>query len=352
MTKRIAVVGTGAVGGYIAAHLAAASHDVVAIDGWPEHVEAIRSDGLRIIGMASSESLQVRFPAMHITEVQGLSKGPEIDVAIVAVKSYDTIWATALVAPYLAPGGYVVSAQNGINEDRIASVVGWGRTVGCVVGNNFAVDLIDAGVVKRTMPRDLAINSLELGEVHGRATPRLRELADIMKCVDGCSITNNLWGVRWSKLCVNGMRNALSAVTGMSGNERDSHDAVRRISIQLGSEAVRVGQALGYQLESMARIPAATFALAPDDPKAMAEIEETLIRGTKASARSNDQRPSMAQDIQKGRRTEIDFLNGLIIAKGKDVQTPTPTHERIVQVVHHVERGQIEPRPENVLAWT
>jgi 2-dehydropantoate 2-reductase len=352
MTKRIAVVGAGAVGAYIAAHLAASSHDVIAIDGWPEHVDQINSAGLRIVGMVPSENIQIRFPAIHMTEVQGLSKGPAIDIAIVAVKSYDTLWATALIAPYLAPNGYVVSTQNGINEDRVATVVGWGQTVGCVVGNNFAVDLIEAGIVKRTMPRDFAIKSLELGEVHGRVTPRLRELADIMTCVDGCSVTNNLWGVRWSKLCVNGMRNALSAVTGMSGNERDSHDAVRRISIQLGSEAVRVGQALGYQLESMVRIPAAKFAQAPDDPSAMAEIEDVLIRGTKSSARSNDQRPSMAQDIQKGRRTEIDFLNGLIIARGKETETPTPTHERIVEVVRRVERGQLLPRPENVLAWT
>ena len=204
--------------------------------------------------MVPSESMQTRIPAMHVTEVQGLAKSSPIDIAIVSVKSYDTLWATALIAPYLASDGYVVSAQNGINEERIASIVGWERTVGCVVGNNFAVDLIEAGVVKRTMPKDPAVKSLELGEVHGRVTPRLRELADIMACVDSCSITSNLWGVRWSKLCVNGMRNALSAVTGMNGNERDSHAEVRRIGIRLGSEAVRVGQALGYQLELMARI--------------------------------------------------------------------------------------------------
>ena len=351
MSKRIAVVGTGAVGGYIAAHLAAASHDVVAIDGWPEHVEEMKSAGLRVVGMVPSENVQARFPALHITEVQALSKGPPIDIALIAVKSYDTIWATALIAPYLAPDGYVVSTQNGVNEDRIATVVGWDRTVGCVVGNNFAVDLIDAGVVKRTMPRDLSIKSLELGEVHGRVTPRLRELAGIMKCVDGCAITSNLWGVRWSKLCVNGMRNALSAVTGMSGNERDAHDRVRRVSIRLGSEAVRVGLALGYELESMVRIPAVKFARAPDDPIAMSEIEETLLRGTTSSARSNDQRPSMGQDIQKGRRTEIDYLNGLIMARGRQVGVPTPTHERIVEFVRQVELGELQPRPENVLAW-
>jgi 2-dehydropantoate 2-reductase len=351
MRKRIAVVGGGAVGGYIAAHLAAAKHDVLVIDGWPEHVETIRSDGLKIIGMVPSESLQTRVQAIHITEVQRLAKGSPIDIAIVSVKSYDTLWATALIAPYLAPEGYAVSAQNSINEERIASVVGWDRTVGCVVGNNFAVDLIEAGVVKRTMPRDPSVKSLELGEVHGRVTPRLRELLGIMKCVDSCSITNNLWGVRWSKLCVNGMRNALSAVTGMNGNERDSHDEVRRIGIRLGSEAVRVGLALGYQLESMARIPAERFARAPDDPDAMAEIEEALIRGTRTSTRSNDQRPSMAQDIQKGRRTEIDFLNGLIASKGNDVGCPAPTHARMVELVRQVERGQLQPRPENVHGW-
>lgn len=351
MGKRIAVVGAGAVGGYIAAHLAAAGQDVVAIDGWPEHVDAIQSAGLRIIGMVPSETMQTRVPAMHITEVQKLAKGPPIDIAIVSVKSYDTFWATALIAPYLAADGYVVSAQNSINEERIASVVGWDRTVGCVVGNNFAVDLIDAGVVKRTMPRDPAVKSLEVGEVHGRVTPRLRELADIMRPVDSCSITRNLWGVRWSKLCVNGMRNALSAVTGMSGNERDSHDEVRRVGIRLGSEAVRVGLALGYQLESMVRIPADRFARAPDDPDAMAEIEKALIEGTKSSARSNDQRPSMAQDIQKGRRTEIDFLNGLIAAKGEEVGCPAPTHARMVQLVRQVERGTLQPRPDAVLGW-
>ena len=351
MGKRIVVVGGGAVGGYIAAHLAAAKHDILIIDGWPEHVEAIRSAGLRIIGMLPSESMQTRVPVMHVTEVQGLAKGSPIDIAIVSVKSYDTLWATALIAPYLAADGYVVSAQNSINEERIASVVGWERTVGSVVGNNFAVDLIEAGVVKRTMPRDPSVKSLELGEVHGRVTPRLQELADIMKCVDSCSITSNLWGVRWSKLCVNGMRNALSAATGMSGNERDSDAEVRRIGIRLGSEAVRVGLALGYQLESMARVPAERFARAPDDADAMAEIEEALIRGTKSSARSNDQRPSMAQDIEKGRRTEIDFLNGLIASKGYEVGCPAPTHARLVELIRQVERGQLRPRPENVLGW-
>src|ERR1700681_1388268 len=106
------------------------------------------------------------------------------------------------------------------------------------------------------MPRDLSIASLQVGEAHGGITARVEELVSILESVDGCVPSTNLWGVRWSKLWVNGMRNGVSAVTGMGGNEPDSHDVVRRVGIRLGGEGVRVGQALGYQLESMVRVPA------------------------------------------------------------------------------------------------
>ena len=139
---------------HMAAHLAAAKHDVIVIDDWPEQVAAIRSEGLKIVGMVASESIQTRIPAMHVTEVQGLAKGSPIDIAIVSVKSYDTLWATALIALTSPPTATwyprkTVSTRSGSHP----SSGGNGRS-GCVVGNNFAVDLIEAGVVKRTMPRD------------------------------------------------------------------------------------------------------------------------------------------------------------------------------------------------------
>ena len=85
--------------------------------------------------------------------------------------------------------------------------------------------------------------------MHGRITKRLEELARDDRDVDTVKATTNLWGERWSKLCVNGMRNGVGAATGLSGNGMDRHEKIRRLSIRLGGEAVRVGQALGYQLE-------------------------------------------------------------------------------------------------------
>ena len=133
MTKRIAIVGAGALGGYVGGTLAHLGFDVTLIDPWPEHVEIIRSRGLELDGVTPEEKFAVReAKTLHVTEVQSLAKTP-IDVAMVAVKSYDTHWATALIAPYLSERGYVVSLQNCMNEETIAGVVGWGRTVGAGV---------------------------------------------------------------------------------------------------------------------------------------------------------------------------------------------------------------------------
>src|ERR1700761_4146865 len=132
MEKRIAVIGAGAIGGYTGGQLAHNGLDVTFIDPWPGHLETIRRDGLALEGMTQEEFVCARPKTMHLTEAQGLAKQKPIDLAMVAVKSYDTEWATRLIAQYLARAGYVVSLQNCMNEERIAGIVGWDKTVGAI----------------------------------------------------------------------------------------------------------------------------------------------------------------------------------------------------------------------------
>src|ERR1700738_1439280 len=132
LDKRIAVIGAGAIGGYTGGHLAHNGFDVTLIDPWPEHVETIRNDGLALEGMTQEEFVCARPRTMHLTEAQQLAKEQPIDIAMVAVKSYDTEWATRFISQYLAPDGYVVSLQNCMNEERIAGIVGWDKTVGVI----------------------------------------------------------------------------------------------------------------------------------------------------------------------------------------------------------------------------
>src|SRR3984957_5064360 len=97
MSKRIAFVGAGAIGGYIGANLAACGHDVTLIDPWPAHVEAMRADGMHLYGMTEAEDRTIRDNAMPVTEVQELAKQQPIDIAFIAVKSYAPVWATRMI---------------------------------------------------------------------------------------------------------------------------------------------------------------------------------------------------------------------------------------------------------------
>jgi 2-dehydropantoate 2-reductase len=353
MKKRIAVVGAGAVGGYVGASLFHAGHDVTLIDPWPAHVEAIRANGMNLYGMTEAERRTVMVPAMHITEAQSLAKQRPIDIALISVKSFDTIWAVQFIRQYLAPAGIVVSMQNCVNEERVASVAGWGRTLGIIVGGGVGVDLYEPGHIRRGYAKRPHVTSFYVGEPSGRITKRAEELAAIMGDVDAAKATDNLWGERWTKLCVNGMRNGVSAATGMGGNARDRHDAIRRICIQLGGESVRVGQKLGYKLGPIGTLPPEALALASEgNRKAIDEIESLMLGGTDEGLRASYQRPSMAQDMAKGRRTEIELMNGFIASEGERVGVPAPTHQMLTRQVLRVERGEIPPRPENLLVNT
>jgi 2-dehydropantoate 2-reductase len=349
MAKRIAVIGAGAIGGYTGGQLAHNGFDVTLIDPWPEHVEAIRKDGLALEGMTEEEFVCARPKTMHLTEAQQLAKEQPIDIAMVSVKSYDTEWATRFIAQYLAPDGYVVSLQNCMNEAAIAGVVGWDKTVGAIPAL-LGAELYAPGRVRRTAARGASPHEVyRVGEVHGRITKRLEELAAMIGTIDSVKPTTNLWGERWSKLCVNGMANGVAAATGMSGNEMNRDEKIRRLSIRLAGEGVRVGQALGYQLEHIRMHEPETLARAAEgDQKALDEVESQILALLNSNTRSDLARPSMGQDMRKGRRTEIDFINGLIAAKGDEIGRPAPTHRALVAAVKQVENGMRPARPENL----
>jgi 2-dehydropantoate 2-reductase len=349
MSERILFIGAGAIGGYVGGHLAHNGFDVTLVDPWPEHIEAIRRDGLAIEGLSEEEFIRVRPRTLQVTEVQGLAKEAPFDIAFVSVKSYDTLWATALARPFLAPGGYVVSLQNCINEERIASVVGWGKTVGAIAAL-LSAELYAPGRIRRTAARRPPGHEVfRVGEVHGRMTKRIEALGHMIGTIDTCRVTDNLWGERWSKLCVNGMHNGVSAASGLSGNDMRRNERTRRLIIKLGGEAVRVGQAQGYRLEDVANLQPERLALAAEgDPAALDEVETVMLAASNSTTRSPLQRPSMGQDMLKGRRTEIDFINGVIVEKGREIGRPAPTHEKLVAAVKRVERGETPPRPENL----
>jgi 2-dehydropantoate 2-reductase len=346
--QRIAIIGAGAVGGYAGAHMAQAGEDVTFVDMWPENVEAMRAHGLRISHLRDVPEFRVPVRALHLTELQGLSKEAPIDIAFVCVKSYDTAWATAMVRQYLAPGGFVVSLQNCMNEATIAEVVGWGRTLGAIA-SSITVDLCEPGHVRRAAGKSGAAHTVfRVGEVHGRVTDRAKEVGRLVALSDSTQVTTNLWGERWSKLVTNAMANGLSACTGLISRDILTNDSLRHFTARLGGEAIRIGQALGYQLEEVHHIDPETIARAGEgDPDARRVYDEHRL--AEAAKGGGAHRPSMGQDMVKGRRTEIEFLNGFIVERGQEVGIEAPANAALTDIVKRVEKGELQPDLRHVL---
>src|SRR6266850_2357432 len=281
-------------------------------------------------------------------EAQQLSKEAPIDIAFICMKSYDTAWATAMIKQYLAPGGYCVSLQNCMNEETIAGIVGWGKTLGSIA-SSITVELHAPGEVRRAAGKSGSRHTVfRVGEVHGLATDRARDVCRLLALADSAKVTENLWGERWSKLVTNVMGNGLSACTGMISREMIKNDAIRNFSTRLGSEAIRVGQALGYTFDEVSHMDPETIARAGEgDAAATKEIDDhRLAEANRAGG--GEHRPSMGQDMVKGRRTEIQFLNGFVVRKGGEVGIDAPTNAILTDIVTRVERGELKPDPKHI----
>jgi 2-dehydropantoate 2-reductase len=347
MARRIVIVGTGAVGGYTGAHMVQAGEDVTFIDPWPAHVDHMQKHGLRVTHAMDVPEFRVAVRALHVTDAQQLAKEKAVDIAFVCMKSYDTAWATMLIRQYLAPDGYVVSLQNCMNEETIAGIVGWGKTLGCIA-SSITVNLPEPGLIHRGAGKGGSAHTVfRAGEVHGRITQRAQEVCRLVAYADSAKVTANLWGERWSKLVTNAMANGLAACTGLTAAEMLRNDPIRHFSTRIGSEAIRVGQALGYALEEIYHIPPETIARAGEgDEAAMRACDEERFRQSKRTAEG--QRPSMGQDMQKGRRTEIEFLNGLVVREGEKVGLPCRANAVLTDTVKRVERGELKPDPRHI----
>ena len=347
MGRKIAIVGAGAVGGYAGAHMVQAGEDVTFIDPWPEHVEQMRKHGLRVTHARDVAEFTVPVRALHVTDAQQLAREAPVDVAFVCMKSYDTAWATMLIRQYLAPDGYVVSLQNCMNEETIAGIVGWGKTLGCIA-SSITVNLPEPGHIHRGAGKHCAAHTVfRAGEVHGRISPRAEEICRLVGYADSAKATSNLWGERWSKLVANAMGNGLSACTGLPGGEMLQNEPIRRFSTRLGSEAIRVGQAHGYQLEEILHLAPETIARAGEgDEEAMRSCDAQRFEDGKRTAAG--QRPSMGQDMQKGRRTEIEFLNGFVAREGEKVGLACRANAALTDIVKRVERGELKPDPRHI----
>jgi 2-dehydropantoate 2-reductase len=341
VSKKILFVGAGAIGSYLGAFLARAGHAVTLVDAWADQVDTINRQGIAVTG--PHDPFTAHPTAVHLHEAQRLPR--DFDLAFIAMKVYDTEWATQLALRHLAPEGFVVSSQNCWPDPRVAAVAGRERSLGLIM-SKIGVACWTPGQVERGMERggNKGHDVFRVGEHDGRISPRAQEVAEMLKVVDGSLTTDNLWGERWSKLCANSMGNPVQGMSGLGSAEIAGSEVGRAITIHLAGESARVGLALGFSIPKFNGEAAERWADSGRRETYQA-LDEML---TPKSASTRNWKASMAQDVTKGRPTEIDYMNGHVVAQGHAAGVPTPVSAAVVDLMHEVERGARKPAPENI----
>lgn len=332
MQRRIAVLGAGAIGSSVAADLARAGCDPAVIDQWPAQIEALRAAGLRV-RMPDGE-IHVRPRAYHLCDLAALQ--PAYDIVFLAVKSYDHRWLAEFIRPYLAADGVLVGVMNGMNDDSLASIVGRERTVGCVV--ELSAEIFDPGLVTRnTTHRG---TWFAVGELDGLATPRLKEIQALLGHVGRCDLTGNIYGAKWTKLIVNTMTMGPRGLLGLTTGEASRLPGMAELAVAIGRESLAVGRALGYRIEPIFGLRADEFAGSEDET--LKRAMETLFAHT-----GDRSRTAPIHDHLKGRKSEMDFITGVVTRRGRELGIPTPFNDAVLELDRRINAGTLRMDPSN-----
>jgi 2-dehydropantoate 2-reductase len=332
MSRKIAVLGAGAIGSSVCADLTQAGYDPTVIDQWPAQVEAIRTTGLHV--EVPDGNIDVKIRALHLCELAAANL--EFDIVFLAVKSYDHRWLAEFIKPYLTADGVLVGVMNGMNDDSIASIVGKNRTVGCCI--ELSAEIFTPGHVQRNTTHQGTW--FGVGELDGFLTPRVKEIQEILSHVARCDITNNIYGAKWTKLIANTMTMGPHGLLGLKNVDAVNLPGMADIAAQIGRESLAVGAALGYRIEPIFGLRADEFAGSSDEN--LATARQALMKHVGGRSRT-----APIHDHIKGRKSEMEFITGVVARKGRELGIPTRFNDAVLAIDGRINRGELRMDPSN-----
>jgi 2-dehydropantoate 2-reductase len=327
----IVVVGAGAVGGITAALLKKAGYDVEIVCKYDDYARTISGTGLKARGPWGSFS--VTMPAWSISsEISGKK-----DLVLLAVKANDMIGAINEALPVLKDDGFVVSLQNGLCIDDLAAVAGKAKVIGCIVG--WGATMEKQGELFMSSEGDFII-----GYSGRKQDQYLQSLAEVLSSVVPVRVTDNIIGHLYSKLIINSCITSLGAVCGMYLGKMLSISKARKIFIEIIREAVVVAGKMGIRIEVFGgRLDFNKFI---EDSGMIAGFKRHLML-LLIGFKYRKLKSSSLQSLERGKLTEIDFLNGYIVKNGTRLGVPVPVNSAIVDMIHEIEQGTRKLTPEN-----
>lgn len=343
-------MGCGAVGGVLAGGLLRAGRDLTVVTHNAAITQALHADGLRLTTPAG----RLAVPAERLVGTGALGSrivhtdlvtvdGP-FDIVLLAMKATGVEQAARAVGPLLAADGYAVTLQNGIVEDRVAAILGHRRVIGALVGWGATMDA--PGVYQMTSRGDTVI-----GELDGPPTDRVETLKTTLEVATPTTVSTNILGALWSKLCINCVITTLGAVTGQILGQMLRRAAIRRLGLAIVSEVIDVADAAGVTLEPVAgTLDLHRLYLPPHrraggfKPDLVPKHAIMAIVGMKFRRLKS----SMLQSLERGRRPEIDFMNGYVVTRGAELGVNTPLNAALTTMVNEIAQGARRIDPQNL----
>ena len=329
---RIAIYGAGSLGTILGAYISKNGGTIELINRNKAHIEALKTKGAEIVGTVNFNQPVVAYTPEEMSGVY--------DIIFLMTKQQHNNEVVSMLDKFLATDGVMVTFQNGLPEVQIASIIGEERVLGCTVA--WGATLKAPGVCELTSEPDALSFSLgAISQSRSKHFAKVKELLELMGTVD---VEENFIGTRWSKLLINAAFSGMSAVLGCTFGEASAPRESRRVVQALIKECIDVCKAGGIRIEPVQG----------KDIVKLLDYSNPLKRAFSffiipiAIRKHAKLKASMLQDLEKGKLTEVDAINGAVSDYGRKVGCPTPMNDRVVEIIHNIEQGKLKPCFENL----
>lgn len=329
---RVAIYGAGSLGTILGAYISRAGVQIELINRNKAHVEALQTKGAQIVG-----TVEFCQPVVAYTPQDMSGK---YDIIFLMTKQQNNSQVVPMLNQFLAPDGVLVTFQNGLPELQIANILGQERVLGAAVA--WGATLQEPGICRLTSEPDSL--SFSLGAISNKRSKHFAKVKELLELMGKVEVEENFIGARWSKLLINSAFSGMSAVLGTTFGMAAGVKESRRVVQALIKECIDVCKTGGIRIE-------------PVQGKDIVKLLDYNNRFKKAFSffiipiairKHAKLKASMLQDLEKGKLTEVDAINGAVSEYGREVGCPTPMNDRVVEIIHKIEEGKLEPSFKNL----
>lgn len=329
---RAAIYGAGSLGTILGAYITKNGGEIELINRNKAHIEALQNNGATVVGTINFNQ---KVTAYTPDQMSG-----KYDIIFLMTKQQHNREVVTFLKDFIAEDGVIVTLQNGIPELEIGEIVGEDRVLGCTVA--WGATMKDPGVCELTS----AVDSLtfSIGSLSPNPNHHLNEVKRLLEMMGPVEYDKNFIGTRWSKLLINSAFSGMSAVLGLTFGEAAKNKRSRQVVQALIKECIDVCVKGGIKIEPVqgkdivklldyknSFKKAISFFIIP-----IAIKKHALLKA------------SMLQDLEKGKKSEVDAINGVVSAFGKKVGFPTPMNDKVVEIIHQIEDGKLTPSFKNI----